>query len=223
MSNKQLIQDLYKVLTNSLTTIDSSNEQFDDDIRSLMISVLEEDDVKNHIISSMEQSLKSEKPKKTGGKSGYLFFCQDMRKTLKEDNPDAKFGEMSKKLGILWKQLSDEDKKVYNDKAKEHNSSSPSPQTEKKKEHKGGANGYILWSKDNRKSVKEQNPDKNNKEIMNILGKMWKELDDDTKLSYNDKAKQSRTDDVVVCEYILSKGKNKGEKCGKKNCSKHTE
>lgn len=50
--------------------------------------------------------------------SGYQLFCKDKRDTLKSTHPDIKFGDYGKVLGSMWKQLSEDDKKPYEEQAK---------------------------------------------------------------------------------------------------------
>ncbi|KAL1916519.1 uncharacterized protein VTP21DRAFT_5710 [Calcarisporiella thermophila] len=49
--------------------------------------------------------------------SAYMLFSQEKRKQVLEENPDVKFTEVGKLLGAMWKELSEEEKKIYNDKA----------------------------------------------------------------------------------------------------------
>ncbi|KAJ2359749.1 Non-histone chromosomal protein 6, partial [Coemansia sp. RSA 2607] len=49
--------------------------------------------------------------------SAYMFFSQAKRTTVKEQNPDASFGNIGKILGDMWKKMSDDDKKPYNKQA----------------------------------------------------------------------------------------------------------
>ncbi|KAI9365217.1 high mobility group box domain-containing protein [Pilaira anomala] len=51
------------------------------------------------------------------GLSAYMFFSQDQRATVKDESPEATFGQIGKILGEKWKALSDEQKKPYNEKA----------------------------------------------------------------------------------------------------------
>ncbi|SJL08394.1 related to Non-histone chromosomal protein 6 [Armillaria ostoyae] len=44
--------------------------------------------------------------------SAYMFFSQDWRERIKNENPDAGFGEVGKLLGAKWKELDDEEKKA---------------------------------------------------------------------------------------------------------------
>ena len=45
--------------------------------------------------------------------SAYMFFSQDWRERIKEENPDASFGEVGKLLGAKWKELDEDEKKPY--------------------------------------------------------------------------------------------------------------
>ena len=62
-------------------------------------------------------------PKKAKAKTGYLVFSSEKREEVKE-MLEKENGEVPKpkdvisKLGAVWKALSDEEKQVYNDKAK---------------------------------------------------------------------------------------------------------
>ena len=44
--------------------------------------------------------------------SSFLFAHPDLQPIVKEENPDATFGEMGKLLGAKWKGLDDTAKKV---------------------------------------------------------------------------------------------------------------
>ncbi|SAM04872.1 hypothetical protein [Absidia glauca] len=53
------------------------------------------------------------------GLSAYMFFSQDTREKVKSENPEASFGQIGKILGAKWREMSDDDKKPYQDKAAE--------------------------------------------------------------------------------------------------------
>lgn len=60
------------------------------------------------------------KPKKTGPKkpkSGFMFFSQERRKTLKEEQPTVSLTDASKIIGAEWKKLTEEDKRPYEEQA----------------------------------------------------------------------------------------------------------
>jgi len=51
------------------------------------------------------------------GLSAYMFFANDTRDKVREDNPGIKFGEVGKMLGEKWKTLTDKQKAPYEAKA----------------------------------------------------------------------------------------------------------
>lgn len=64
----------------------------------------------------------AKKEKKEGPKkplSGFMFFSQERRKTLKEEKPELKITEASVFIGIEWKKLTDTEKEPYAKLAKE--------------------------------------------------------------------------------------------------------
>ncbi|KAM0721147.1 hypothetical protein Q7P37_003434 [Cladosporium fusiforme] len=52
------------------------------------------------------------------GLSAYMFFANEQRDKVREDNPGIKFGEVGKQLGEKWKALNDKQKEPYEAKAK---------------------------------------------------------------------------------------------------------
>ncbi|KAL4882857.1 Non-histone chromosomal protein 6 [Aspergillus karnatakaensis] len=51
------------------------------------------------------------------GLSAYMFFANDNRDKVREENPGITFGQVGKMLGEKWKALSDKDRKPYEQKA----------------------------------------------------------------------------------------------------------
>ena len=52
---------------------------------------------------------KSRKPER-----GFLGFSREMRPKVRADDPGISFADMSKRLGELWRGLSDAEKAKYN-------------------------------------------------------------------------------------------------------------
>jgi len=52
-----------------------------------------------------------DKPKKP--LTAYMFFCNTKRSDVMGENPGMSIGDVSKILGKMWKELSDEDKQPY--------------------------------------------------------------------------------------------------------------
>ncbi|TKA26111.1 Non-histone chromosomal protein 6 [Salinomyces thailandicus] len=51
------------------------------------------------------------------GLSAYMFFANDQREKVREENPGIKFGEVGKVLGERWKGLNEKQKAPYDAKA----------------------------------------------------------------------------------------------------------
>ncbi|KAJ4350739.1 Non-histone chromosomal protein 6 [Ascochyta clinopodiicola] len=51
------------------------------------------------------------------GLSAYMFFANEQRDKVREDNPGIKFGEVGKMLGEKWKALSEKQRTPYEAKA----------------------------------------------------------------------------------------------------------
>ena len=49
----------------------------------------------------------------------YIAFSLAMRPKIKEENPKARFGKIAKITGKMWKALSEDEKKEWEEKAKE--------------------------------------------------------------------------------------------------------
>ena len=67
------------------------------------------------LLSTSYSSVKKKKdpnaPKKP--KSSYMKFCDVKRSEVMKAHPEAKMGDVSKHLGKMWKELSDEEKAQY--------------------------------------------------------------------------------------------------------------
>jgi len=68
---------------------------------------------------AVEKKVKAKKdpnaPKK--GLSGFMFFSQEQRPIVKEENPKASFGDLGKIVGEKWRNLDDSEKEPYQKKA----------------------------------------------------------------------------------------------------------
>ncbi|NWS22888.1 HMGX4 protein, partial [Pachyramphus minor] len=63
-----------------------------------------------------EKEREREKPKKKN-MSAYQVFCKEYRTTIVSEHPGIDFGELSKKLAEVWKQLPEKDKLIWKQKA----------------------------------------------------------------------------------------------------------
>jgi len=107
-------------------------------IKSLMASLpsefatkfeLDEDEVKEFLEEQLKNEFatgkgKGKTSKASKGKSkqnAYQAFCVAKRPLVKEENEDITFGETGKKLGEMWKELSEDDRVEWQEKADEKN------------------------------------------------------------------------------------------------------
>ena len=81
-------------------------------------------------------------------KSAYNIFVSEVRPRFKASHPNLAFGEVSKKVGALWKELSEEDKKPYYDKAGITREEELRRMREKHKRHRGKKQKRISDSDD---------------------------------------------------------------------------
>jgi hypothetical protein len=50
--------------------------------------------------------------------SGYVHFLNERRESVRAENPDITFSDLSKKMAAEWSAKSDEEKNIYNELAK---------------------------------------------------------------------------------------------------------
>lgn len=127
--------------------------------------------------------------------SAYLFFCEDKRKEILEKNPGIKPNKVMILFGESWKQLSEEEKKPYMERAVQdklrYSEFLEANKPQNKKQVKPSA--YNLFCTDERKKIKETDPQLTSLEIRNELGKRWKE------------AKETRADELKTKYGYVSK------------------
>ena len=137
------------------------------------------------VINTNMPEIKPLKPRKSKDpnaikrpKSAYMYFSQEKRAQVKEENPDIKFTEVAKKLSELWKETEDksewekqatEDKERY---TKEKLEREPASGDKKPKRPKSA---YIFFSQEMRPIVKKDNPDFDFSDITREISRIWNE------------------------------------------------
>lgn len=82
-----------------------------------IIDIYNENNKTNKIKKSNKNNIDNNISKIKKPKNPYMIFCDENRKKIKEDNPDIKFGEISKMLSEKWKNTNEEDKKIFIEKS----------------------------------------------------------------------------------------------------------
>ncbi len=132
---------------------------------------------KNKAKAKSKAKVKPLKKKKSHTLSPYMNFCRVHREAVKTGNPEATFGELSKLLGGMWKQMSDAQKEEYK-------SEESKDIAEKKIRKKVPASPYINFCKIKRQEIKLANPAASFGELSKLLGAEWKKMTDAQKMVY---------------------------------------
>jgi hypothetical protein len=140
-----------------------------------------------------------------GPKTGWIFFCTETRKKIKEENASVTFGEGTKLLSAKWKSMTQKEKEPYttlylNDKRRyEHELKNLSDgdrkilqqhrkrKRELRKERPSQATGaYMAFVSDVRNAIVAENPSASFEEIGKLMGERWKSMTAEDKKPYHE-------------------------------------
>jgi hypothetical protein len=155
------------------------------------------------------------------GKSAYIFFCADKRAEVKEYMGEgAKAADVTARLGEMWNELKNDenrseelnnyikqaalDKERYDQEISDYipdsddEDKNPVPKAKtgkkssaKKSSGKKGPNGYTYFCRENRKKVKDSNPEWKAVEVTKQLSLMWKNLSEEEQQEWKENAQES--------------------------------
>jgi len=182
---------------------------------------------------STTKSKKSKKdpnaPKR--GMSAFMFFSNEMRPKLKEENPDLSFGDLAKLVGKTFKEITAEEKKVYEEKAAkdkkrytEEMADYSAPENDEADSKAGGKKkgkkakkdpnapkramtAFMYYSNDMRPKLKEKNPELSFGDLARLVGKSYKEMTAEEKKVYDEKAAKDKKRYAADMEKYNSKKK----------------
>lgn len=146
---------------------------------------------------------KKKKPKRN--RSAFILFSIDIRKKTQQENldvlnPNDKFV----KIAQLWKELSEEERKIYEERAKQEKEryaselssfckSFPTEPIQRPRNHiKKPCNAYGYYLKDVKEVIRKESPDLRMCEVLRIVGERWKKLSSEDRQKYEKKAEASR-------------------------------
>ncbi len=138
MSHHALMQIIKGVINLTLQTVDAATPENE-----------------KKVLAALEESgISGKKEKRAGKLSGYTLFTKQMHQDKKEDfkSRGLKGADVTKEIGAMWKQLSEEEKQKFNDAAKKENEENPS--ASRKSSKKGSSKGSRKGSKDDKESHK---------------------------------------------------------------------
>ena len=144
----------------------------------------------------------------------FFFFQAEKRLQLKKENPGISQKDLVRKLGEMWRGLSDAQKKPYHDQEKidkerynkekeELKDSGNIAPVSKKKSKKGAKKDlqtgpkrawppFFFFQKERREYLKEENPDLNHKQIVSKLGEEWRGFSEEDKQPFIERSLQDQ-------------------------------
>jgi len=166
--------------------------------------------------------------------SGYFIFVGEKRASYVAEHPGEKMIDVSKAMGQLWKELSDEDKAPFQKQAEEAKQRYaaelqefldaggvlPERKSKKDKKQKRAKPGpavkrppsaYILYTMAERPNYVEANPGAKATEVMKALGKSWKELGEDEKQKFVQQAEEAKEKYKEQLEALKAAGESEEE------------
>eukprot|EP00483_Globobulimina_turgida_P001916 UN01918 len=98
------------------------------------------------------------------GMTAFLLFAADIRQETRENNPEAKIGEISKIMGAQWQKLSAAKKKKYTDKANKEMAAYKKKMEKHKESHqyKKHKKDLAEWNDEWKEEAAQQKIDKEN-------------------------------------------------------------
>ena len=201
----ELISEYVKVFleSNSVeeTVIESWDEVENQKKLEKVIKGHQKKEEKKKVKKQEKKNKHKDEPKKP--KSAYICMCTSKRQEVKENNDGISNTGIMAELGKVWKSLSDvekakwekvaeEDKLRYESDLQKFYKDHPEEVKEVKSSIKKPISSYVIFSNMKRPEVTQKNPSLSPKEILTLLGKMWKELSEDEKNPYSDLAKEDK-------------------------------
>lgn len=139
---------------------------------------------------------KSKKPKRN--RSAFIIYSSEMRTKLRTDKQAMNSNEMMVQLASMWKELDEETRQIYFDKAEkekikyllelnEFYQTFPFEiiQNKTKRNHvKKPCSAYAIFLKEMKQTIKDENPTLKMADILKIVGERWKSLEESKKALY---------------------------------------
>jgi len=154
----------------------------------------------------MPKASKKDPHKPKRALTGFMYFSQEFRPEVIASNPNIKFGDVGKMLGVRWGELSDEEKTPFLEKANldkeryhfQMSSYIPDPEYAKKSKRrdpnkpKRAMSAYLYFCNAKRDTVQAGHPEKKMTDIQKLLGDLWKDTSDAERVPYTKQAEADR-------------------------------
>lgn len=144
-----------------------------------------------------------------GRTSAYAFFVKHRRETFKKQGKSMDFSSFARDCSDAWKDMKDDSKKRFSEMAAEDKkrydkemSTYVAPADSARGRGRGRKkdpnapkrplSAFLFFCQEKRPHVKAINPDYTIGDVAKVLGKEWKELDEDDKKPFEELAKKDR-------------------------------
>ena len=116
-----------------------------------------------------------------------------------------RIAELEKQMAVVLAKLEEKSEATASEakpkkEKKEKSPKKEKPEKEDKPKKKRGMTGYLLFSKENRATVKEELGDVKPTEVVTEVAKRWKALSDEEREEWNTRAKEGQEVEVEVSE-----------------------
>ena len=124
--------------------------------------------------------------------SAFIMFLKETRPKIKAEHPGITFADIGRRLGEAWRTITEEERKRYESLAKEASEKMGCCSSDNKKtKRKQAPTAFLLYAKDTRPKLKAENPEITFADIGRRLGEGWKDMPEEERKSYEEKAKQA--------------------------------
>jgi len=175
---------------------------------------------KKKVVKKVKPKKKPVKPKKLpskrsilrGRRSPWIYFCRAKRDDTLKQHPEAKFGDICRYLGPVWRAMTAEEKRPYvemsmQDKTRYDTEKSTMDPEKKKmlnriklkqkrlrreKGPKASLSAYMFFVIHTRPKIATAHPDFKFVDIGKKLGEMWSQMDDMAKAPYVEMSKEDK-------------------------------
>ncbi|EGD82590.1 hypothetical protein PTSG_03243 [Salpingoeca rosetta] len=200
---------------------DDYNDGYDDDEHDEEEPEIEEKPVK---VKKQRRARRKKDPNKPrGALTPYMCFNKEVRPAIMQQHPNASVTEVAKLIGAQWRQLTDEQKKPYNDMARTDRERYkeamknyvPTPGFEeggrrrkKKKDPnapKKPKSAYFVFAETRRDALRAQYPEDRVSDTAKRTGEEWRGMTEEQKRPFQLKAQELKQEyDQAVAEYKAS-------------------
>lgn len=122
----------------------------------------------------------------------FLYYACEQRSVLKASGDKMTLPEQSKHIAELWKSVADKSEYIAKAEADRARYQDEMSRYEPPKKIKRPRSSYAFFMKEKRKSISEQYPDKNPRELMGDIAAAWKNISDEEKAKYTAMAEEDK-------------------------------